>query len=297
MALQVEVFNKKMLDIVDCTQELTTIAGPDDGLIFTEGPIWNHKNQYLLFSDIAGNIMYRWDDTNALQPFVPYSFKANGNAWAKDGGVVTCEHATSRMVSRDEDGGNYRVLASHFQGKELNSPNDVVVKSDGSVYFSDPFFGRNPSRVGVERKQQLDFQGVFRLEGDVLILLDKDFGNPNGLCFSKDEKSLFINDSPRKEIKKFAVAQDGTLSDGYIWATTQGDGPGLPDGMKLDVEENLYCCAQGGIHVYDKNGLALGRIVIPVQAANFTFGGKDNKQLFICATDHVFHMEGKISGL
>lgn len=295
--LNIEVKEKQIEELIEKDQSLELLAGKEDGLIFTEGPIWNQKEQSFIFSDIAGNKMYQWNDEKGLSVFANYSFKANGNAMDSQGNVISCEHATSRIVRRDGDGSNYEVLCTHYEGKELNSPNDVIVKSNGDIYFTDPHFGRNPSKVGVERKRQLSFRGVYCLSKGNLFLEEKELEIPNGLCFSADEKKLFINDSVNKLIKVYDVTEEGRLQNGKTWAVTQGDGVGLPDGMKLDRDENLYCCAQGGIHIFNKEGLFLGRVVFPVQVANFCFGGKDGKEMFICATDKVYRIKGKVRGL
>ena len=176
--------------------------------------------------------------------------QSNGLTWDRQGRLLVCEHATS-TVTRTEADGSSTVIASHHDGKELNSPNDLVVKSDGGIYFSDPTYGRNEF-YGNPRPLPLDFRGVYRAEpeGGKLTLLADDFGQPNGLCFSRDEKRLFVNDTDRQHIRVFDVKPDGTLANSRIWAETKGEGAGAPDGMKIDSAGNLYCCGPGGIHVF-----------------------------------------------
>lgn len=298
MGLRIEVEDLRMYDIIDKEQAYNLLASSKDGLIFTEGPVWNAIDASFIFSDIAGNKMYRWSEEDGLKEWVNYSFKANGNAYDQTTGqFITCEHATSRIVSRNKEGKDYTIVCSHYKDKELNSPNDIIVKKDGTIYFTDPHFGRNPSKVGVERKKQLDFQGIYKYAKGTLTVLDDSLTAPNGLCFNLDETKLFVNDSPEKSIWVFDMMPSGELTNKRLWATVTGDGLGLPDGMKIDNEGNVYCCAQGGIHVFDQNGTKLGRIVFEGQVANFTFGGKDGKTLFICAADCIYSLKGKICGV
>lgn len=297
MRLEIEVQDKEIFHIIDSSQPYVLLADERNGLIFTEGPVWDTIEKRFLFSDIAGNKMYTWSDALGLVEWAAYSFKANGNAYDGQGNLVSCEHATSRIVKRNKEGKDYEVLCTYYGDKELNSPNDVIVKKDGSIYFTDPCFGRKSSKVGVERKQQLNFQGIYRYTEHDLTVLDQSLISPNGLCFNLDETKLFVNDSPEETIWVFDVTTDGKLTNKKIWAKTEGSGKGLPDGMKIDCEGNLYCCAQGGIHIFNKDGKFLGRICFPVQVANFTFGGVDGKILFICATDRIYSIRGKVCGV
>lgn len=297
MPLQLECTNGLLQQLIDADQEPCYIGTGKDGLIFTEGPVWSRRRQELIFSDIAGNAMYRWNENSGLRQMVSYSYKANGNACLPNAGIITCEHATSRISFRKEDGSGYMVLVSHYEGKELNSPNDVVVHSDGSIYFTDPFFGRNPSRVGVERERELDFCGIYRLKDSQLMLLDDSCQTPNGLCFSEDEQQLYVADSVRDEIVVYDVCPNGSIRDKRLFAKTCGSEIGHPDGLKLDEDGNLYCCAQGGIHIFSHKGEFLGRIVFPFQVANIAFGGRNMQRLFVCAVDQVFSIETRKKGL
>ena len=263
---------------------------------FVEGPAWNRDQACLVFSDIIGNRMYCWHEQDGLRVFREHSHMANGTTWDHHGRLLICEHASSR-VSRLDETQQYEVLTSHYQGKELNSPNDIVVKSDGAIYFTDPASGRS-AKYGVERKQELDFQGVYRLEpesGELKLLAD-DFSKPNGLCFSRDESRLFVNDTDRQHIRVFDVLEDGSLGNGELWSETNGEEPGVADGMKVDTTGNLYCCGSGGIHVFDPAGNRLGIIRTPEVAANFTWGGPDLFDLFITATHSVYRLRMKIPG-
>jgi gluconolactonase len=209
---------------------------------------------------------------------------------------VTCEHATSR-VSRTEHDGSITVLASHHGDKELNSPNDIIVKQDGAIYFSDPSYGRL-EYFGVLREPELDFQGVYRIapEDNALTLLVDDFAQPNGLCFSLDETRLFVNDTDRGHIREFDVAPDGSIANSRIWAETVGEGPGAPDGLKIDSAENLYCSGPGGVHVFAPDGTCLGVILTPEVTANFTWGDSDMCSLFLTSSTSLYRIRVKVPG-
>ena len=241
--------------------------------------------------------MYRWDVAHGATVFRQPSHKANGNTLDRQGRLLTCEHATSRVVRQELDG-RLTVLASHYDGKELNSPNDIVVRSDGAIYFTDPTFGRRPTRYGAPRPQQVAFQAVFRLDPatGALSPVADDFDQPNGLCFSPDETRLFVNDSPRGHIRVFDVSPDGELRGGAVWAEVRGEGAGVPDGMKLDAAGNLYCAGPGGIHVFDPNATCLGVIRLPEQTANFCWGGDDLRDLFICASTTLWRVRVSVAG-
>ncbi len=283
----------RLEEIVGPEQRPEKIAG---GFHFTEGPIWNPREECLIFSDIIGNTMYRWHRKSGVAIFRQPSHMANGNTYDMEGRILTCEHATSR-VSRSDGDGSYEVLVSHYKGLELNSPNDIVVRSDGSIYFTDPNSGRGP-RYGIEREQQLAFQGVYRLDPETgsLILLIDDFSKPNGLCFSPDETRLFINDTDHQHIRVFDVNADGTIGNGRVWAKTSGSAPGVADGMKFDQAGNLYCCGSGGIHVFNSRGDLLGVIKTEEVAANFSWGGTDMCDLFITANTSLYRLRVNIPG-
>jgi len=209
---------------------------------------------------------------------------------------VTCEHASSR-VTRTEADGTIVTLASHWQGKELNSPNDIVVRSDGGIFFSDPDFGRRPY-FGIPREKELPFQGVYHLTagGELLLLVD-DFAQPNGLCFSLDEKTLYINDTPRRHIRIFSVDGD-RIRGGEVWAELGGvEGERTPDGMKIDTQGNVYCVGPGGIHVFSPAAERLGVILVPENTANFCWGEDDLKSLFITASKSLYRIRVEVPGL
>ena len=292
MGLSFEGFHKSFFDLIDVDQDLNVECS---GFTFIEGPIWNKASQCLTFNDIPESKTYRYSKENGVRLLREDTHKANGNTYDTDGNIIVCEHVRSCISRTDDEGKGLEVLVSHYKGKELNSPNDVVVKSNGIIYFTDPRFGRNASRVGLGRPQDLDFQGVFSFNVDTkeLKLLADDFENPNGLCFCDDENYLLVNDSPRKHIRKFKVEDDGSLSGGEVFAETVGEGAGLPDGMKIDSCENVFCCAQGGIHIFEKNGTYLGIVKIPEQAGNCAFGGENMDTLFVAASTTLYSFKIK----
>jgi gluconolactonase len=266
------------------------------GFLFTEGPVWHPTGQFLLFSDMPGDHLRRWSAGDGITTFRKPCHMSNGLTYDPQGQLLTCEHATSR-VSRTEANGRIVPLATHYRGKQLNSPNDIVCRSDGSIYFTDPPYGRTKF-YGVERPQELTFQGVYRVgpdPGNPELLID-DFDRPNGLCFSLDERRLFINDTVRQHIRVFDVTPTGALIKGRVWAETKGDKPGSPDGMKLDSAGYIYCCGPGGIHVFDGDGNLREVVETPEYTANFAWGDGDYRSLFITASTSLYRLRRDIPG-
>ncbi|MEO1089801.1 MAG: isochorismatase family protein [Pseudomonadota bacterium] len=270
------------------------------GFTFTEGPIWHPVDHYLLFSDMPADVRRRLDRTGVRDVLKPSN---KGNGMTYDGGLnlLVCEHATSSVVRIRPDGGR-EVLASHFDGRELNSPNDICVRSDGSIYFTDPWFGRMP-HYGVERPRELGWQGVFRIKAGArpgeepdLVVDRYMFGQPNGLCFSPDEHLLYVNDTEQANIRVFDVMDDGSLRNGRVFTSGVRDSllPGVPDGMKCDAEGNVWCTAPGGLWVFGADGKHLGKVSIPEPAANLHWGGPDWRTLYVCATTSVYAVDVRI---
>ena len=264
------------------------------GFTFTEGPIWHPVEHYLLFSDMPGDVRRRLDAHGVREVMRP-SNKGNGMTYDADLNLLVCEHATS-SVARFRPDGTREVLCSHFEGRELNSPNDICVKSDGSIWFTDPWYGRMP-HFGVERPRQLGWQGVFRLRpghrpgAEPDLMVDRfTFTQPNGLCFSPDETRLYVNDTEQASIRAYDVTPDGRLANGRIFASGLRDSllPGVPDGMKCDAEGNVWCCAPGGLWVYAPDGRHIGKVSIPELPANLHWGGPDWRTLYVCATTSVY---------
>lgn len=288
-----EIRDQRLLGILHEDTELETLA---DGFQFTEGPIWHPVEKHLTFSDIPENRMHRWTQAEGVVVYREPSNLANGNTYDKQGRILTCEHGTSRVV-REESDGSLNVLASHWEEKELNSPNDIVVRSNGDIFFTDPTFGR-ADHTGITREIQLDFRGVFKIDAETeeLSLLRSDFTQPNGLAFSQDESVLYVADTPEMHIRKFAVAADGSLTGGEVFTRSTGQGQGAPDGLKVDSEDNLYCCGPGGVHVYSPDGTCLGVIQTPAFCANFTWGGDDFKTFFMTSSNHLYRIPVKVPG-
>ena len=289
-----DVRRKEFVSLVDPDAPIRQIGS---GFEFTEGPIWHPVDHYLLFSDMPGDVRRRWDEAGGVREAMRPSNKCNGMTYDADLNLVICEHATSSLVRLSPDG-RREVLASHFEGKELNSPNDVCVRSDGSIYFTDPWFGRMPV-YGVERPRELGWQSVFRVapDGQLHLVVDKrQFDQPNGLCFSPDESRLYVNDTTRAVIRVFDVAPDGSLSHGRLFAQgiQSSREAGVPDGMKCDAEGNVWVTAPGGIRVYSPRGAQLGTVRIPEMPANLHWGGSEWRTLFVCATTSVYAVETKV---
>jgi gluconolactonase len=289
---------ERFYDLVPRGAELERLG---TGFTFTEGPLWHKEGKYLLFSDMPGDVRRRWDAEGVHEVMRP-SNKGNGMTFEVGGDLIVCEHATSSVVrqGRDGTGAKREVIASHFGDKELNSPNDVVVARDGSIYFSDPTYGRMPV-FGVEREQDLDFQGVYRVQptGENVQLLVDDFKQPNGLCFSPDQKILYVNDSERALIEAFEIKPDGTFGSRSVFFDHIGTGDideGIPDGMKCDAEGNIYVTGPGGIWVISPEAELLGEIGIPENVGNLNFGGDDWKTLFVCASTSLYRIPLTVGG-
>jgi gluconolactonase len=292
--VNVSVRDPRFTRVVGAELEFEQIA---TGCLFTEGPLWHPIGQYLLWSDMPGDHLRRWSARDGVTTFRRPCNMSNGLTWDRQGRLLACEHATSQ-VTRTEHDGRITPLATHFDGKELNSPNDIVCAADGGIYFSDPPYGRAPF-YGVPRPQQLPFQGVYRVGRDARrpVLVVNDFDRPNGLCFSLDGRRLFVNDTARQHIRVFDVESDGGLSGGKVWAETVGEGAGAPDGMKIDSAGNVYCCGPGGIHVFAPDGVCLGVIHVPEHTANFAWGDTDYRSLYITASTSVYKIRVQVPGL
>ena len=294
--MDVLIRSPRFTDLIDPAQDLERVA---TGFDFTEGPIWNPRERSLIFSDILGNSIYHWTDKTGVRTLRRNSHMANGNTYDLQGRVVTCEHATSRVTRTDFiNDGPLEVLATQYEGKQLNSPNDIICKSDGSLYFTDPLSGRSDG-YGVPRQPELEFQGVYRLDPSDLSLelLIDDFSKPNGLCLSLDEKRLFVNDSDYSHIRVFDITNDGKLRNGQVWAELTFDGIGVADGMKIDRDGNLYCCGPGGIHLFDTGANYLGVIRMPEHTTNLTWGDDDILSLYITATTSIYRLRTLVRGV
>jgi len=292
----VAIQSEKMRELVDESAEVEQIA---TGFMFTEGPIWMSDGS-LHFSDMPGDKRRRWHPDEGVQVLRDPSNKCNGMTRDDDGNLIVCEHVTSSVV-REKPDGTCETIASHWRDKELNSPNDVIVSSDGSIIFTDPTYGRMPV-FGVEREQELDFQGVYRIPaggGDLQLLVD-DFAQPNGLCLTPDESQLYVNDTVNAHIRVFDVGPDHTLTNGRVFADGIGTGDlasgELVDGMKLDERGNVYVTGPKGVWVFAPDGEHLGVIGVPENVGNLNWGDDDWRTLYIPASTSVYRVRMKVAG-
>ena len=272
---------------------VTKLAG-DMG--FIEGPVWLKATRTLVFSDIPGDELKQWTAAGGVTTFRKPSQNANGNTTDLLGRLITCEH-TGRRVAILEKDGKVRTLIDSFDGKKLNSPNDVVVRSDGSIWFTDPDYGlkTNPTTKQKEDRQQAG-NYVYRHDPKTgkTTAVAKDFVQPNGLAFSPDQKNLYVADSgtPR-HIRRFDVAADGTLSGGTVFCTIDKGGP---DGIRVDQNGRVWSSAGDGVQIFASNGSRIGRILVPEAPANLCFGGDDGKTLFITARKSLYSVKVSVTG-
>jgi gluconolactonase len=295
-AKRIEQFDPALDKIIATSEPIKELASGFGGdLGPAEGPVWIKEGGYLLFSDIHNNRRMKYMPGQGVSVFLEPTNRANGLTRDLQGRVLACEHDTRRVTRRELDG-SLTVIASSFQGRRFNRPNDVVVKSDGAIYFTDP------GGPAVPEQWDLNHTGVYRVSADLgtLTLLVNDFVVPNGLAFSPDESILYINDSRRGHIRAFDMAPNGTLArqTDRVFADLRGAEPGVPDGMKVDVAGNVYCGGSGGLYILDSKGKKLGRIVHGQPATtNLGFGGNDWKTLFFTSRVHLGSVNLKIAGI
>jgi len=282
----IEILDESFRAVLRSDSQLECIG---EGFRFTEGPAWMPQG-YLVFSDIPADTIHRWAPREGVGVFRAPSHNANGNTVDLEGRLVTCEHG-SRRVTRTEPDGTVSVLASTYGGRRLNSPNDAVVKSDGTIWFTDPPYGIRPEQMEQPARY------VFRLDpgAEEPVPVAEDFTYPNGLCFSPDERLLYVanSDIPVHHIRVFRVLADNTLEGGEVFCVVE---PGVPDGIRCDADGRLYSTAQDGVQVFSSEGKLLGKIHTPETAANCTFGGPDGRTLFITATSRVWRVELAVAG-
>lgn len=264
-----------------------------DGFRWLEGPVWFGDHQCLLFNDIPSNRTLRWSERHGVTPFLDPSGFANGQTRDGQGRLIQCHHQ-SRSLSRREHDGRTTVLASHARGHRLNAPNDVVVKRDGSIWFSDPLYGLLSDYEG-GRQDSEQPPALYRLEPDsgAPEAVATDFDGPNGLAFSPDEQWLYVAESgaagarePRQHIRRFRVNGDGrSLSGGEIFHTIH---PGWADGFRVDEHGNLWCGAADGVHVVAPDGMLIGKVLVPQRVSNLCFGDRHHSRLFLCASTAMY---------
>lgn len=283
-----------------------------DGHQWTEGPVWNRKESFLLFSDIPNNAIFKWQESageslflkpagyTGSEPFTGKEPGTNGLTYDASGLLVACEHGDRRVSRLEADGKNKTTLADRYDGKRFNSPNDLTYKSNGDLYFTDPIYGL--PKGADDPARELDFCGVYRLSKDGKVtLLTKEMTRPNGIAFSPDEKKLYVaNSDPDKAIwMAFDVKPDGTIANGKVFydatAWAKEKRPGLPDGLKVDKAGNLFATGPGGVHVFAPDGKLLGTFDTGVPTANCAWGG-DGSTLYITANTALLRVKLKTKG-
>lgn len=286
----VEVIDKRFHYLTLGNSWLEKLHG---GMLWTEGPVWSAAGLYLLWSDIPNDRIMQWAEGMGVRAFRQPSNNSNGNTRDREGRLVTCEHG-ARRVTRTEHDGRITVIADRFEGKRLNSPNDVVVKSDGTIWFTDPLYGILCDYEGHREESEIGACNVYRCDptrGTLEIVAD-DFVRPNGIAFSPDEETLYIADTgashdpegPR-HIRAFTVEGGSKLSHSRVFAVVT---PGLADGFRLDTEGNLWTSAGDGVHCFAPDGTLLGKIKVPEVVSNVCFGGPKRNRLFITATTSLY---------
>jgi gluconolactonase len=275
---------------------IVTSAGLDElysGCRWAEGPVWFNDANQLLWSDIPNQRMLRWTPDGGVSVYRQPSNFANGHTRDRQGRLISCEHGT-RRVTRTETDGSITVLAESFEGKRFNSPNDVVVKSDGTVWFTDPTYGILSDYEGYRAEPEQKTRNVYRLDpaSGELTAVVTDFLQPNGLAFSHDETVLYVADSAAshdeslpRHIRAFDVKDGKRLANGRIFCAID---KGIPDGIRADMNGNLWSSAADGVHCFDSSGKLLGKILVPQTVANLTFGGPKRNRLFIAATRSLY---------
>jgi gluconolactonase len=265
------------------------------GCRWTEGPAYFPAGRYLVFSDIPNDRMLRYDETTgAVGVFRAPAGYTNGHTVDRQGRLVSCEHG-NRRVTRTEYDGSITVLADRVDGKRFNSPNDVVERADGSIWFTDPSYGIDSDYEGHQAPSEIGGCHVYRVApdtGEVRLVAD-DFDRPNGLAFSLDERQLYIADTRRKHIRRFDVAGDGTLSGGDVFATCDA---GSFDGLRLDADGRVWAAAHDGVHCFHPDGTLLGKLRVPEIVANLTFGGPKRNDLFITASSSLYSLRLTVTG-
>lgn len=303
---RIERLDPALDSIVPAGTKLEKLA---DGFLFTEGPVWVREGGYLLFSDPNNNVIYRWTPDGNISVFRTHSGYSgmdigeygqpgsNGLTLDKQGRVTINQHGNRRVV-RLEKNGQVTVLADRFEGKRLNSPNDLVYKSDGSLYFTDPPFGL-PKFFDDPRKET-PFSGVYRVKDGKVTLLTKELSGPNGLAFSPDEKYFYLDnwDEKRKIVMRYEVQPDGTLANGMVFFDmTSAPGEDALDGLKVDEKGNLYVSGPGGVWILSPEGKHLGTIFGPEHPHNFAWGDEDGKTLYLCARTGLYRIRLNIPGV
>jgi len=284
-----ERFRKMLPEGVELERHFT-------GTAWAEGPVYFSDGDYVVWSDIPNDRMMRWSISEGASVFrVPAGY-TNGNYRDRQGRLVSCEHG-NRCISRTENDGSVVTLVDRYDGNRLNSPNDLVVKSDGTIWFTDPPYGILSDYEGHKAESELGANYVFRFDPETgeLRIVGDDFDRPNGLCFSPDESILYVADSGEpRHIRAFDVVDGEHISNGRIFAVVR---PGIPDGFRVDTKGNLFTSAWDGIQVYSPEGELLGKVLVPEErTANCSFGGPDKSRLFITADRSLYSIKLNVTG-
>ncbi len=295
-AKRIEKFAPELDAIIDTSQPIVELANGFGGDIGpAEGPVWIAEGKYLLFNDIQTSRRMKYTPGQGVAVAKTPTNEANGLTRDQQGRLLSAEHATRRVTREDADG-SITVVSNNFAGKRLLRPNDVIVKSDGSIYFTDPGGPLAPNQFDVT------VNGVYRVSADlgtVSLIVDDCIG-PNGIAFNPDESILYVNDARRRHVKAYEMLPNGTVAKqtSRVFADLNGEEPGVPDGMKVDVAGNVYTGGAGGLYILDKNGKKLGRIVHGLPATtNMAFGGDDWKTLYFTTRSSLNSVQLKIAGI
>ncbi|TDX83680.1 gluconolactonase [Neorhizobium sp. R1-B] len=285
-----EIHDERFRQLIVASARLEELYGE---CRWAEGPVWFADLNCLIWSDIPNQRMLRWVPDGGVSVFRFPSNFVNGNTRDRQGRLISCEHGGRRVVRTEVDG-TLTILADRYQGKRLNSPNDVVVRSDGSIWFTDPTYGIKSDYEGYRAEPEQATRNVYRLDPETgaLEAVITDFGQPNGLAFSPDETRLYVADSASshdvtapRHIRVFDVVGEMTVANGRVFCSLDN---GLPDGFRIDVQGNLWTSAGDGVHCFSPEGTLLGKILVPQTVANLTFGGPRRNRLFITATTSVY---------
>jgi gluconolactonase len=299
MSNQFEIFDERFLSMLLPDSKLEKLAS---GAVWSEGPVFLEADQSVIWSDIPGNRLLRWSAADGLNEFLTPSHFQNGHTLDLQGRIIACSHG-ERAVIRLEHDGNWTVLVNRFEGKKLNSPNDVVVKSDGTIWFSDPPYGLIQPHEGYGGIQEQAGCYVYRfdpvnLDIDAVVT---DMEKPNGLAFSGDEKTLYVSDTSashdengKHHIRAYDVLDDSSTANGRVFATIE---PGLPDGFRLDNQGWIFTSSKDSVQVFTPDGSLLGKILVPETVGNLTFGGTNKDRLFITASSSLYSINLNTQGL
>ena len=303
--MAIVALDSRLAGLVDLNAEVEKIA---TGFVFTEGPVWHARERHLTFSDVFGGVMYRWTESGGAAVFRKPSDGANGNTYDRQGRLVTCQH--DHRVTRTNPDGSVEELATNYQGKHLNAPNDIVCAASGDLIFTDPFFAL-PGPDGSVPTRELDFQGVYRVSArdSSLTLLNRELEAPNGVVIDERRSRLYVDDTRQSNVHAWDIAADGSLTNHRIFCEVKhGDARGSPDGMKLDSQGNLYVAANSpeGVWVFASDGALLGFIGVGEEKhpfrdglggpANLAWGGDDWRTLYVTAVSSVYRLRMKVAG-